>query len=274
MTSTQGALWHKTFGDARSLLTVLSVLLLLFAWLFVWLSGFFQPGPLLQFWTSLPSAVAKLSPIPLDVAVTRMGMISMLYVHPLTMLVTFTWTIARGSAAVSGEIDGGTMELVLAQPVRRSTLLWIQAAVTILGSAALATALWLGIWLGVTVLSVEIDPLAYLPGSVMFFALHVCFAGLATFCSSWDRYRWRTIGIMGGFVATQIVLELLRMLWPAGWWCGALTVLAAYDPQAFIIGPIDWSAFLFYNGTLLGVGLAAYVAATLVFCRRDLPAPL
>ena len=274
MRPTRRALWLKTIGDARLLLCVLAVLLLLFGWLFVWLSGFFQPGPLLQFWTSLPNVLSKLSPIPLEVAVTRTGMVSMLYVHPLTMLVTFAWTIARGSAAVSGEIDGGTMELVLAQPVRRSEVLWVQAAVTTLGSAVLATALWLGIWLGVTILAAEIDPMMYWPGSAMLFCLHFCFAGLATLCSSWDRYRWRTIGIMGGFVAVQIVLELLRMLWPAGRWCGALTVLAAYDPQPCIIGPVDWAAFLLYNGILLAVGLVAYLGAVLIFCRRDLPAPL
>jgi hypothetical protein len=29
-----------------------------------------------------------------------------------------------------------------------------------------------------------------------------------------------------------------------------------------------------YDLILLGLGLAAYLAATMIFCRRDLPAPL
>ena len=35
--------------------------------------------------------------------------------------------------------------------------------------------------------------------------------------------------------------------------------------------PEAWSLMLRYNGLLLGLGLAGYVFAAVVFCRRDLP---
>src|SRR5688572_7639806 len=48
-----------------------------------------------------------------------MDMMSMAYVHPLTQTILCIWAIGRASGAIAGEIDRGTMELLLAQPIRR-----------------------------------------------------------------------------------------------------------------------------------------------------------
>ena len=45
-----------------------------------------------------------------------------MYVHPLVLFSAVIWAIMRGSDCVSGEIGRGTMEMLLAQPVRRTSL--------------------------------------------------------------------------------------------------------------------------------------------------------
>jgi ABC-2 type transport system permease protein len=53
-----------------------------------------------------------------------MDVLSVGYVHPLMQIVFCIWAIGRAAAAVAGEIDRGTMELLLAQPLpRRSVIL-------------------------------------------------------------------------------------------------------------------------------------------------------
>src|SRR5262249_40704059 len=48
-----------------------------------------------------------------------MDMMTTGYVHPLVITTLCIWAIGRASGAIAGEIDRGTMELLLAQPVRR-----------------------------------------------------------------------------------------------------------------------------------------------------------
>ena len=46
-------------------------------------------------------------------------MLSVGYVHPLVQTILWIWAIGRASGAVAGEVDRGTMDLLLAQPVSR-----------------------------------------------------------------------------------------------------------------------------------------------------------
>src|SRR5437870_1359545 len=51
------------------------------------------------------------------------AMLSVAYVHPLTQAILSIWAVGRAAGAIAGEIDRGTLELLLAQPVPRSRLL-------------------------------------------------------------------------------------------------------------------------------------------------------
>ena len=56
-----------------------------------------------------------------NIALDRAGdMMTVAYVHPLVMTILCIWAIGRAANAIAGEIDRGTMELLLAQPIRRS----------------------------------------------------------------------------------------------------------------------------------------------------------
>src|SRR5207249_11039137 len=44
-------------------------------------------------------------------------MLSIGYVHPLMQIILCVWAIGRAASALAGELDRGTLELLLAQPV-------------------------------------------------------------------------------------------------------------------------------------------------------------
>ena len=48
-----------------------------------------------------------------------MDMLSIGYVHPLMQTIFCIWAVGRASGAIAGEMDRGTMELLLAQPLAR-----------------------------------------------------------------------------------------------------------------------------------------------------------
>jgi ABC-2 type transport system permease protein len=79
---------------------------------------------------------------------TAMDMLSIGYVHPLMQVVFCVWAVGRASGAIAGEIDRGTMELLLAQPVSRSRVVLAHLLVDCATIPVLCLSLWAGNWLG------------------------------------------------------------------------------------------------------------------------------
>ena len=271
------ALWRKAIGDARLLLLFLTALMFAFNWLFVYLSSLIELGPLAVFLQTLPPAFEKLSGVPFASVATPVGRISAAYVDPVVLFATTIWAVGRGSDAVSGEIGRGTMEMLVAQPVHRLSVLATQAAVTIGGSGILAIAVLVGTSMGLATvrLSEAVSWTAFVPGAMNLFAMMVFLSGVSTLVSSSDNYRWRTIGLVGGFYVVELVLKVIGRLVPRFEWLSYLTFATACEPQALVLDfEQSWALSLRYDGVLVGIGLACYVAAALIFCHRDLPAPL
>jgi ABC-2 type transport system permease protein len=82
-----------------------------------------------------------------------MDMLSIGYVHPLMVTLLCIWGIGRAAGAIAGEIDRGTMELLLAQPLGRSRLVLAHLAVDALTIPLLCLSLWAGNWVGAWLVS-------------------------------------------------------------------------------------------------------------------------
>jgi ABC-2 type transport system permease protein len=82
-----------------------------------------------------------------------MDMLSIGYVHPLMVTLFCIWAIGRAAGAIAGEIDRGTMELLLAQPLGRARLVVAHLAVDALTIPLLCLSLWAGNWLGAWLVS-------------------------------------------------------------------------------------------------------------------------
>jgi len=278
--TTNAALWRKAFSDSWRQLLLTGVLLVLFAWLFVWLMSLFQVSEWTRLFHWLPSVMqgfvrAWLGVELVDLASTA-GRISFLYLHVVTVLLFFAWAVGRGSDAVSGGIADGTMEFIVTLPIRRVWVLVVPAIVSTLGAAALALSLWAGTWVGLTMVDLEEDPSIwlFLPGAVNVFAMAFCLAGVTTLFSSFDRDRWRTIWLAVGFFVVSAIVKLVSRMWEPGAWLKYLSFLTTFEPQQLILMREEaWSASIWYNAPLLTVGLASYVAAAIVFTWRDIPVP-
>jgi ABC-2 type transport system permease protein len=318
------ALWKKTIGEAQWLLLGCAAVLFSFCWMFVWLQSLFEMSRFQALLEVIRPEFERFSPVPFEHMLTYTGRIAVVYDHPLVFLTVAVWAIARGSDAVSGPLGRGTMEMVLGQPVGRLQVLLTQTMVSLGGVALLALSAWAGTWCGVHTVSIEEKPASwkvpgiqfelrnpfadpkprwvpmsekvaarhFVPPAVNLFSAGVFLAGLATLMSSWDRYRWRTIGVVSGFLIVQMILKVVAVSADELHWLVYTTYLGAYEPLQWVsisvyepqqlwsfvlageegefagVGPVGC------NLALLLMGIASYVGAMLVFCRRDLPAPL
>ncbi len=93
-----------------------------------------------------------------------MDMLSVGYVDPVVILLLCVWAIGRGAGAIAGEIDRGTMELLLAQPLARWRLLLAHFLVDALTIPVLCLSLWAGNWLGAGWIG-RVIPVDHLPVS-------------------------------------------------------------------------------------------------------------
>jgi ABC-2 type transport system permease protein len=270
------ALWKKAVSDAWLTLVISSVLLILFCWLFVWWMSFFDVRKWGLFVNLLPDFIQPMVGVQMAKLATPAGQLSIVFGHLVTVLMCVGWAVGRGSDSISGEISRGTMDLILSLPVWRFSVMAVPAVVATAGAAVLAASVWLGLALGLLCVRFPNPPSLgqFLPGAVNLFAMTFCFTGITTFISSWNRDRWRTISLAGGFFIISLILKFTARMWPGGRWLGRLSFLNLFEPQQLILSPptAGWTG-LYSDASLLVIGLIAYAVAAAVFWWRDIPAP-
>jgi ABC-2 type transport system permease protein len=273
----QPVLWRMFWREQRLLLIALCVLLFVFGAIYVWLMSLVKLEGMTPILRQIFGMFEKMSGVPFEDVTTVQGRIALGFVDPVVLLTMTVFSITRGSDFVSGELDRGTMELILAQPIRRMSFFWAKVTNNLLGVFALAISFWLGISLGIQLVHPQ-DPVSgwdFWPGVTNIICLGVMISGVATAMSSWDRFRWRTIGIMGGCYATWLLLKILfKMGGESFRWVGWITPFRWFEPQLLIKQAHDTAMIWQYNSLLLLIGTVGFVIAAVVYCRRDLPAPL
>jgi ABC-2 type transport system permease protein len=319
-------LLRKCVAEVQLLFGACALLVFAFCWVRVFIVASLDTGSFATIIDTLWENWGHLSPVPFSQLLTYSGRIALTYDEPVVVFSVAIFAIARGSAAVSGELNRGTMEMLLAQPISRLQVLYSQAAVTVSCLALLATLTWCGTWSGIhTAKATEVAPpktltlpllnwkvpisfsppekikvpmtdrvnaADFVPGALNLFCLGVCIAGVTTLASACDRYRWRTIGIISTLFVLQMIFKVLGRAFEITWFLEYCTILTAYEPSRLVYFAVDlpqfaWSWWvpgsgnrpdmsgpLTYYALLLSIGLSSYLAAGVVFHRRDLPAPL
>jgi ABC-2 type transport system permease protein len=321
-------LLKKYIGETWLLWSACAAVMLFFPWVRLWtisqfeLSGF---APLIEQF----QAFEKFSPVPLSQFLTYEGVIGLTFAEPVLLLALLTFAIARGTDVVSGELGRGTLEMLLAQPISRLQVMTAHGLVSLGGLFSLGILCWLGIYAGIQTnttpvaqtpaelripgtsialsnpfieKTVTMTPLSELVTADLYLASTVNFLGLgyfvfclSVFMSSWDLYRWRSIGLVISVYVSQLLLFILSKSHPSTRFLMPLSFFGAYQPDWMVqaihrqampawtifriaadaegflgkveIGPLGYSLILFALGSIL------YLAAYRIFRRRDLPAP-
>lgn len=211
-------------------------------------------------------------------------MASIGFVHPVIQTVLCIWAVGRASGAIAGEIDRGTMELLLAQPVPRGTLIRAHFLVDLITIPLLCLAMWLGMFIGLHLVGLaqhenpmlQVDPMQFLPALLGISLLVYGLSGLTIWISSMSRFRYRAMGLAVLVTLLMFLVNLLGQLWDPIALFRPLTVFYYFNPQSMILNT-DWytnSVTWVRLGVLWGLGTGGYLLSYATFTRRDLPAPL
>ncbi len=318
-------LLKKYINESMLLWLACAVMLVLFSWVRVWIVCQFELQRFESFLEQL-KPFEKFSPVPLAQLLTYAGSLAMTFDEPVLILCVLVWSISRGSDVVSGEINRGTLELLLSLPISRVRLMALHGTVCVVGLAGLCACVWLGLFLGIQTNSVKetvtpkielsipylpvkipvqtgksetltvplrerVEANLFTPAVVNLFGFGFVVLSFSVMCSSLDRFRWRTIGIVVSTYVIQLLLFLLSKSAEATSFCAGLTFFSCYQPDAIVqlqrvesgsawaltssanILPLDLGP-LGVTGILLALGATFYLIAFCVFSKRDLPAPL
>src|SRR5262245_39908876 len=82
-----------------------------------------------------------------------MDLLSIGWVHPLMVTVFCIWAVGRAASAIAGELDRGTMELLLSQPLSRARLVLAHLIVDGVTIPLLCLSLWAGSALGAAIIT-------------------------------------------------------------------------------------------------------------------------
>ena len=264
------ALIRKNLLDSRWLLALCGASLFGLCWLFVFVAHRIEVQITAATGRGGMGMLRGLGGASMDFSTAAIEMA--FWNHPFVLLIFAIWAISRGSIAVAGEIEKGTMDLVLSRPVGRSAFLASQVITAVAGLALMAGAMMAGNLVGSRYNTLIAPATA---STLARPALNLVAFGWAIFgytfvLSTLDSARWRpnliaSVATLAGFIA--LVLANIPQLEVR--WLEKFSIFKAYDPVEAVVKGEN----VVFNTGLLGlIGLIGVTLGFVLFARRDLPA--
>lgn len=249
-------------------LALLGVGMFLFGWVLTRIAPTLsQAGAVRGVIAMLPPAFGTMLSQEVLGNLTPRGFLGFGYTHPFALLMMSVWAVRVTAGALGGEIGHGTMDLVAARPVSRSSLV-AAAVVTLLGGlAAIAGCEVAGTAVGLAGRPVEgLTAAEFLPVAGMCWLAFAAFGAVGLLVSAGARHGGAVTGALAALIGVSFVLDYVARLWVPLHPARPLSLFLYYQPQGILAagaGPRDVAV-------LVGVAVVAIAAAFLVFARRDL----
>ena len=191
--------------------------------------------------------------------------------HPMAIAFVAVFAVGTPVAAIAGEREGGTLEVLLSRPISRRRHYVVVAAAVLLMLALVVAALLLGEVIGATLVDVsdELDvtllPLVFANGLLLWSA----FGAFSLAASvSFDR-SGPALGLSLAYLLLNYFLEILGSLWVDVDWTQEYSLLHHFNPGEVLQGNADPLDF-----AILAIAtLVPIIWAVIVYPRRDLAAP-
>jgi ABC-2 type transport system permease protein len=189
--------------------------------------------------------------------------------HPVLLAIFWAHAIICCTRVPAGEVDKGTIDVLLGLPVSRWQVYVSETAVW-LGSAAIVLVLALvGNLIGMRFAPAEMRPdlSRLLIVIANLFALYAAVGAFAWLMSSLSDRRGRAVTVVLIAVVASFFVNYLALLWPAAKQVQFLSILNYYRP----VFPLRDGAWPVADLAKLGIIAAGlWLAGGIVFSRRDL----
>ena len=194
---------------------------------------------------------------------------SLAWVHPLVLTMVFALEITLCTRVPAGEIDRGTIDVLLSLPVSRWTVYATETVVWLGAGAALICFAFLGSWLGYRWVPTEDRPEVYRIVFILvnLYSLYLCIGALSLMVSALSDRRGRAIGAVLAVVFTLLIWNFLAPYFGPMDRLSFLNLLSYYKPMPIL----NEGTFPLRNSLiLLGCAAPLWLAGGIIFSRRDI----
>jgi ABC-2 type transport system permease protein len=194
---------------------------------------------------------------------------SIAWAHPVVLALLWAHAIIYCTRVPTGEVDRGTIDVLLGLPVSRwqlyrtESFLWLVSGVAVLLMGVAGNVLGNSLVTG----RLRDDPFRLAIVIANLFCLYLAVGGLAWLVSALSSRRGRAMGVALAFVLGWFLLNYLAQLWSVADRLSFLSVLHYYRPLP-ILRDGTWPVRDMI--VLLVSGAALWTAGGFVFARRDL----
>jgi ABC-2 type transport system permease protein len=195
--------------------------------------------------------------------------IAMPWVHPVLLAILWAHQITFSTRMPVAEVERGTIDVLLGQPVSRLEVYGHESAVWLLSGLALVAMTALGNFLGAYAARQDtfVPAGRLLPLLGNLYCLSIAVGGIGYLLSTLSDMRGRAIGWALAVVLASFLLNFLAQFWEAAHRVSFLSLMTYYRP-ADILGGERWPWA--DMGVLLAVGAATWAAGAVVFRHRDI----
>lgn len=199
------------------------------------------------------------------------GSITLFMQHPIAIALMAVFGAAAAAGAIAGELEDGTLEVLLSKPIGRRSLYGSNLVAIVLLVGIVMACIQIGTVAGLMLLDLagEVElawmPLVWLNG----FLLWVAFASFALAASVSVNRHSQAVSLTAAFVLVNYFFEIIGTFWKDVEFLQTYSLFHYFQPGAILAG--EWEPM-----DLLILGIAAFIpfAWSLVrFPRRQLPAP-
>jgi ABC-2 type transport system permease protein len=196
------------------------------------------------------------------------GLLAIGYQHPFLLFLLMLFAIGVPTGMLVGEVQRGTMELILSRPVKKLHVYLCAGLLTIVGMFGLVMMMYLGTTAGTKIYEFN-EPIPL----DLFFRMAInggllagAVGGIALLAAAFFRSRATAVGVTAGFLVVNYFVSVLSQLWPRMYFLFRFTMFN------YVSAPKLWRGWpLDDMGILAAVLVAAALAGAIIWQRRDLP---
>lgn len=197
------------------------------------------------------------------------AMSAVLWVHPIVLALTWFHAISLSTRVPAGEIDRGTIDVLLGLPVSRRQVYWTEVVVWMATGVVLIAAGFAGHRLASPAMPPNMRPDVKTAVLIManFYCVYLAVGSVGFFVSSLSNRRGRAIAVVFALVLASFLLNFAAQLWEPAARFAPLGILEYYRPAlilqsgAFPTGDV---------AVLLSIAVIALVAGSEVMARRSI----
>ena len=199
-------------------------------------------------------------------AFTYLGFLNVEYISWLPLLLGI-YAVVYCGGLISKEVERGTLDMVLSQPVERTTFLLSKLAGFLTLTLAATAASTASVLLGALTIGEDANLSNVLAVHAVSFLLVAAIAGYSTLASCVSLDPGRSLAAAGVLTALTYFANVLGSAIGAVGWVKYVSLFYYYDSlQVIAQGEVNWTGI----GVYVAVFAATTAAAVLVFRRKDL----